>query len=78
MPRPPETKKPIPRSLEKWEREVAGIRRFLNTMNRLRWDNGDVWVRKQRTYYRLRLRDLMDNAPPGALERDQPTKAGYK
>ena len=65
--RPPPrlTKRPLPRAKDAWEREIAGIRRFLRGMSTYRADHGEGWVGKQTRYYSLRLRDLLTHPPRG-------------
>lgn len=67
MAQPPITKKPIPVTVAKWRAEVEGIRRFLLKLNGMYRDNGADWVRAQRDYYRVRMDDLLDNAPPSLV-----------
>lgn len=66
MPRPPITKKPIPKLLLPWRNEVDGIWGFLDELGGLTAANGRKWVKAQREYSHKRLADLLDNAPKGA------------
>lgn len=68
MANPPITRKPIPRKVSAWRAEVNGIRRFLERLEGFRRDQGTAWVRSQREYSRLRLDDLLDNAPPSLVK----------
>lgn len=66
MPIPPVTRKPIPLTIAKWDRELRGVWRLLNGVDRHLRDQGTPWVQSMRAYYVTRLADLIDNAPDGA------------
>ena len=59
------TKRAIPRNLEQWERERAGVRRFLSNLATITDPMMLEWRRKMSRYYRRRLRDLNANPPRG-------------
>ena len=64
--RPPRlTRKPLPRARKAWEREVAGVRRFLRQLERLDPDLLGGWPGKQQDYYQKRLQDLESHPPYG-------------
>lgn len=75
MAHPPLTKKPIPAGVDAWRKEVAGIRRFLEGISGKRRDEGTKWVQSQRAYYRHRLDDLLDNAPPSLVKSGEARQA---
>lgn len=75
MPQPPITRKPIPKSVEAWRREVAGIRRLLDTIPAHYRDNGAKWVRAMRDYHRRRLDDLLDNGPKSLVKTGEARQA---
>ena len=64
-PAPRLTKKPLPATRGEWGREVTGVRQFLLELDGIKdWMPGS-WVRKQQSYYARRLKDLLNNPPPG-------------
>jgi len=68
MSHPPLTRAPIPESVRAWRKEVAGIRRYLERIRNYRRHHGQRWVASQREYYKRRLDDLLDNAPPSMVK----------
>lgn len=60
---PPRTRRPIPQSRRMWEREVAGIKKYLSKLGELTGDFGAEWAAKQGAYYRERLADLLEHEP---------------
>ncbi len=58
------TRRPIPADRERWQNEVAGVRRFLAVLDGRRTLAKLEWTRKQRAYYRTRLKDLLMHPPP--------------
>lgn len=68
-PAPRLTKKPLPATRGEWGREVTGIRAFLLELDGLEDLMPGSWVRKQVSYYTKRLRDLLNNPPPGGYKR---------
>ena len=75
MPNPPVTRKPIPHSIKGWRAEVAGIQRCLDKLELYRRDQGTAWVQAQRDYFRRRMDDLLDNAPPSVVRMGQARQA---
>lgn len=63
------TKKPLPRSRSKWDRERAGIELFLLRCHDIKDEELTVWKRKMLDYYRTRLRDLETHPPKGVKPR---------
>ena len=64
--RPPRlTRKPLPRARRAWEREVAGVRRFLGQLEHIHPSLLGGWAGKQQDYYQKRLQDLESHPPRG-------------
>lgn len=58
-------RKPIPRKRDHWEREVAGIRKFLSDLKGVDPNALGGWGRKQTAYYQARLKTLLEHRPRG-------------
>lgn len=78
MPNPPLTSKAIPQSIAGWRAEVEGIRRLLEGLSKYRRDMGSDWVKNTRLYYKARLDDLLDNAPPSLVRSGEARQARSK
>lgn len=63
------TKKPIPSTWKRWDREVRGIQKYLDKLPKMGDDMGDAWVGKQRAYYTARLQDLQNVQPIRPIRR---------
>ena len=75
MPQPPVTKKPIPVRVTAWRKELTGLREFIEGLKRHRANEGSQWVQSMRRYTKLRIEDLLDNAPPSLVRTGEARKA---
>lgn len=59
------SRKPIPKTLDGWEREVQGVERFVRAKPGLVDVNGAKWFNTMLGYYKARLSVLKANKPAG-------------